>query len=80
MKFNVQFANRNIEKPEITGDLDEVNINRSPHGDMLRRAYSFVKSPVDAVMGKSKRVLPTNASPNDENVIVIRPVDISNRH
>ena len=71
-KFNVVFANRNIEKPEITGDLDEVNINRSPHGDMLRRAYSFVKSPVDAVMGKSKRVAPTNCSPNDENVITIQ--------
>jgi hypothetical protein len=26
-KFNVQFANRKIEKPEIAGDLDEVHIN-----------------------------------------------------
>jgi len=27
-KFNIQFAERNIEKPEIAGDLDEVEINR----------------------------------------------------
>jgi hypothetical protein len=27
-KFNVQFANNKIEKPEITGDLDEVDINK----------------------------------------------------
>lgn len=27
-KFNLQFAERNIEKPEIAGDLDEVEINR----------------------------------------------------
>jgi hypothetical protein len=28
-KFNVQFADRDIEKPEIAGDLDEVNINQT---------------------------------------------------
>ena len=26
-KFNIQFADKNIEKPEITGDLDETTIN-----------------------------------------------------
>ena len=29
LKFNVQFADRNIEKPEIAGDLDEVEINNA---------------------------------------------------
>jgi hypothetical protein len=28
LKFNIQFANREIEKPEITGDLDIVQINK----------------------------------------------------
>lgn len=28
-KFNKQFEHRNIEKPEIAGDLDEVNVNRA---------------------------------------------------
>jgi hypothetical protein len=28
-KFNIQFADKNIEKPEITGDLDETTINTS---------------------------------------------------
>jgi hypothetical protein len=71
-KFNLIFANRNIEKPEITGDLDEVNVNRSPTSNMLKHAYSFVKAPVDILTGKSKRVLPINPSSNDENVIVIQ--------
>jgi hypothetical protein len=30
-KFNIQFADRNIEKPEIAGDLDEVEINTTIH-------------------------------------------------
>jgi len=30
-KFNVQFADRQIEKPEIAGDLDEVEINKEIH-------------------------------------------------
>ncbi len=28
-KFNVQFADRDIEKPEIAGDLDEVTVNQT---------------------------------------------------
>ena len=31
-RFNIQFANREIEKPEITGDLDEVMVNRERKG------------------------------------------------
>jgi len=27
-KFNVEFANRDLEKPEIAGDLDQTNVNR----------------------------------------------------
>jgi len=27
-KFNIQFKDKDIEKPEITGDLDEVDVNR----------------------------------------------------
>lgn len=72
VRFNVQFANRNIEKPEITGDLDEVNVNRSPHSNILARAYSYVKSPIDKLTGKSNRVNPSSESPNEENVITIQ--------
>jgi hypothetical protein len=28
-RFNLQFADRNIEKPEIAGDLDETNVNQT---------------------------------------------------
>jgi hypothetical protein len=35
-KFNIQFKDRDIEKPEITGDLDTVNVNkRSKKGKNL---------------------------------------------
>jgi hypothetical protein len=30
-RFNIQFADRNIEKPEIAGDLDEVEVNKTVH-------------------------------------------------
>jgi hypothetical protein len=40
-KFSIQFADRDIEKPEITGDLDPVNINT----DIKNRALSCVVSP-----------------------------------
>jgi hypothetical protein len=33
-EFNKKFANRNIEKPEITGDLDEVEINKDANTDV----------------------------------------------
>lgn len=72
LRFNTQFANRNIEKPEITGDLDEVNINRSPYGNMLVRAYNFIKSPIGKAPEKTNRVLPINDSPGEENVITIQ--------
>ena len=43
-KFNLVFANREIEKPEIAGDLDPININ----------TQSKVKKPI------SSRILPRN--------------------
>jgi hypothetical protein len=63
LRFNTQFANRNIEKPEITGDLDEVNINKSPIGAILNRVYNFV-SP--------KKIVPIQTTPNEENIITIQ--------
>ena len=67
LRFNTQFANRNIEKPEITGDIDEVNINKSPIVAMLNRVYNFIKTPTDKAPIKPGRVLP-----NEENIITIQ--------
>ncbi len=58
-RFNLQFADRNIEKPEIAGDLDETNVNQSSrrrhspgsasaNGTPLFRVPSF-QGPVTAV-------------------------------
>jgi hypothetical protein len=74
-KFNIQFVNQKIEKPEITGDLDEVNINRSPYGSMLTRAYTFVKTPVlkaSSLMGISNKISPNDGSPIEDSIISIQ--------
>jgi len=73
-KFNIQFAGRNIERPEIAGDIDEVNINRSP---VLKKAMNFIKSPIDETMKlfSTNRIVPFNSqknSPNDDTVITIK--------
>lgn len=68
LKFNVQFANRAIEKPEITGDLDEVNINRSPIGDLVNRVYNFVKSPLSGA--PKNKIVPQGEV--DESIITIK--------
>lgn len=68
MKFNAQFANRAIEKPEITGDLDEVNINRSPINDLVNRVYNFVKSPLSAA--PKNKIVPQGEA--DESIITIK--------
>jgi hypothetical protein len=41
-RFNVQFQNRDIEKPEITGDLDKVEVN---HESMSKKLVKFIKAP-----------------------------------
>lgn len=70
-RFNNQFANSKIEKPEITGDLDEVNINRSPTG-LIHRVYSFVSSPFSKNKNKvtPNNTSSNNTSPNDENTVI----------
>ena len=41
-RFSIQFADKNIEKPEITGDIDEVEINR----EIRRRKHTSEVSPL----------------------------------
>jgi hypothetical protein len=67
-RFNIQFENSKMEKPEITGDLDEININRSPNS-LINRVYSFVSSPFS---DNKNKIIPNNSSPNDENTITIK--------
>jgi hypothetical protein len=38
LRFNTQFANRDIEKPEITGDIDPVEINTATEDSELMEA------------------------------------------
>lgn len=47
-KFNREFANRDIEKPEIAGDLDQVAINRETG------VVSVIKKTMSFVVGKSR--------------------------
>jgi hypothetical protein len=42
-QFNLQFADRDIEKPEIAGDLDAVNVNKEGGlVTIMKRTMSFV--------------------------------------
>jgi hypothetical protein len=53
-KFNTQFKDRNIEKPEIAGDLDEVEINHE-----MKKKKSFLQkaaSPRDVAAAASSMV------------------------
>jgi hypothetical protein len=52
MRFNTQFADSRIEKPEIAGDLDETNINVSTRNKIvpLRRSVSSIdKTPYETI-------------------------------
>lgn len=50
-KFNREFANREIEKPEIAGDLDEVSINKD------NTVTSTLKKKISFVLGKSRALI-----------------------
>jgi hypothetical protein len=66
-RFNLTFADKNIEKPEITGDLDEVEINKISR--KRRNSLTLFKS-IRGAFTKSK-VLPSfifeRNSPHAEN-------------
>jgi len=50
-KFIIQFSDKDIEKPEITGDIDQVSINREIHRRKKHDSfynYIFTKNKVDA--------------------------------
>jgi hypothetical protein len=72
-KFNARFMNSSIEKPEITGDLEQVIINRSPKDSMMNRVYTLVSSPFATKKNRGADVSPIK----DENVITI--ADPNNR-
>jgi len=67
-RFNIVFADRKIEKPEIAGDLDEVTINqarRRKHGDFP--SPSFLRLP-----SLGGRVAPTPPDTVPEEIVVER--------
>lgn len=52
LKFNVQFADKQIEKPEIAGDLDETEVNsasRKHRKNLDTIEYSINNSPLDRI-------------------------------
>jgi hypothetical protein len=53
--FNKQFASRNIEKPEITGDLDEVEINTGVATEPERPSAPLDDTNDDDLLGAAKR-------------------------
>jgi hypothetical protein len=66
--FNLQFAARNIEKPEITGDLDEVEINKGIESEGSSRVVppSDQSSSEDATNNDElPRGAPSAAQPSD---------------
>jgi hypothetical protein len=63
-KFGVQFANRNIEKPEIAGDLDEVEINH----ELRKRAIRNLSPKPDEFDDKT----PMQRKPSLMSVLVLK--------
>ena len=65
-RFNITFADKNIEKPEITGDLDEVEINKISR--KRRNSLTLFKS-IRGALNKSS-ILPSylfkRNSPHEE--------------
>lgn len=55
-KFNIQFANRDIEKPEIAGDLDEVEINSQRKGATTKKILEGMTDMVKAISPTIKKV------------------------
>lgn len=51
-KFNKQFEHRNIEKPEIAGDLDEVNVNKTRRHQNTEDSYVYSPRPVVPDIGR----------------------------
>jgi hypothetical protein len=66
-RFNRVFKDRNIEKPEIAGDLDEVEVNhdirREAHRNSpLQRTLNRVHSASEALFGSITRIVPMSGS------------------
>jgi hypothetical protein len=71
-KFNLQFKDRDIEKPEIAGDLDEVTVNtRNRKGKDLSTPINKGTGIIPLIYGVSSHIKPTN----NENEIPIMSRD-----
>ena len=71
-KFNLQFKDRDIEKPEIAGDLDEVTVNtRNRKGKDLSTPINKGTGIIPLIYGVSSHIKPAN----NENEIPIMSRD-----
>jgi hypothetical protein len=69
VRFNSQFANRDIEKPEITGDLDEVEINKDKNRRHNKGILSLINVPSFSI-GSTPTPVVVAAAP-DSTVITV---------
>jgi hypothetical protein len=72
VRFNKQFANRDIEKPEITGDLDEVEINHEKTKRQKKGVLSLIKVPSFSIGSTPKpNVVAAEAGAPDSTVVTV---------
>jgi len=67
-RFNIQFADREIEKPEIAGDLDETNINKEKEKVNKKKNHRLSDSFINSITGLDK-------SQSDEEITVVKIID-----
>lgn len=66
-KFIIQFSDKEIEKPEITGDIDEVSINREIHRRKKHESfynYMFAKHKITDIKKEDVTVYVENKEDN----------------
>jgi hypothetical protein len=75
-KFVILFADKEIEKPEIAGDLDEINVNTQMKVKKGLKATTFSISPraleLDSRLGDSPSITPVVARDKEHTVVNIK--------
>jgi hypothetical protein len=75
-KFVILFADKDIEKPEIAGDLDEINVNTQMKVKKGLKATTFSISPraleLDSRLGDSPSITPVVARDKEHTIVNIK--------
>lgn len=75
-KFVILFADKEIEKPEIAGDLDEINVNTQLKVKKGLKSHTFSMSPraldLDTGISDSPSITPVVGKAKEETVVNIK--------